>query len=47
MPKLVKPRKHACQRHACRQCTAAFAKASDLTKHVRTVHGVASLNKLI
>ena len=38
MPKLIKPRKHAYQRHACRQCTAVFVEASHLGTHVRTIH---------
>ena len=38
MPKLIKPRKHAYQRHACRQCTAVFVEASHLVTHVRTSH---------
>ena len=38
MPKLIKPRKHAYQRHACRQCTAVFVEASHLGTHVRTSH---------
>ena len=38
MPKLLKPRKHAYQKHVCRQCTAVFVEASHLETHVRTSH---------
>ena len=41
MPKLIKPRKHAHQRHACRQCTAVFVEVSLLGTHVRTIHSTA------